>query len=138
VDINDFKKINDRQGHLKGDVVLKECARYLKDNLRKIDYVARYGGDEFAVIMPDIDENQAQKARERILLGINYTTRSDEIPAFSVSVGLHTSGPDGLCEIVDKTDKDLYKQKELKYSVKADDSLLDFFCPEEPDANGDI
>jgi len=64
-DVNDFKWINDTFGHVAGDKVLKEIARTLRESFRKSDFIARYGGDEFAVVIEGLD---ASTARDRITL----------------------------------------------------------------------
>ena len=61
---NDFKQINDKHGHPVGDEVLKHCAEVIADSIRKVDQVARYGGDEFVVIMPSTDTQSAEKVKE--------------------------------------------------------------------------
>lgn len=70
VDVDNFKRINDTYGHQKGDVVLKEIANRMKENLRKSDLIGRYGGEEFLVFLNKIDEkhirNVAEKLRESI------------------------------------------------------------------------
>lgn len=66
LDIDNFKKFNDTYGHPKGDQVLKTAALTLIKNLRSVDIVARYGGDEFAVILPETDERGARVVAERI------------------------------------------------------------------------
>ncbi len=66
VDIDHFKRINDEYGHQAGDRVLREIARILTANLRKIDYVFRYGGDEFVVLMTETDSQRASMLAHRI------------------------------------------------------------------------
>jgi two-component system cell cycle response regulator len=66
IDLDKFKEINDRHGHDAGDIVLKEFSRRLQENIRGVDLVARFGGEEFFVAMPDIDHEQAAQAAERI------------------------------------------------------------------------
>jgi len=64
-DVNNFKWINDTFGHVAGDKVLKEIARTLRESFRKSDFIARYGGDEFAVVIKGLD---AETARDRVTL----------------------------------------------------------------------
>lgn len=66
VDIDYFKKINDSHGHQAGDRTLKVLAQYLASLLRKSDHVCRYGGEEFALILPDCSKQRAQEVAERI------------------------------------------------------------------------
>ncbi len=65
-DIDYFKNINDRFGHLAGDKVLKILARTLRARLRKTDFIARYGGEEFVLLMPETDLHESLKAVEMI------------------------------------------------------------------------
>ena len=66
IDLDKFKSINDRFGHDAGDAVLKEFTRRLQENIRGVDLVARFGGEEFFVAMPDVDMQAAGHAAERI------------------------------------------------------------------------
>ncbi len=66
IDIDDFKSVNDRYGHLAGDQVLREIAQILEQNLRKIDILGRYGGDEFLVILPEAPPDTAKVVAERV------------------------------------------------------------------------
>jgi diguanylate cyclase (GGDEF)-like protein len=67
IDIDDFKNVNDQYGHLSGDAVLGEVARVIRNGVRKIDIVGRYGGEEFLVIMPDTDTQAAEPIARRIV-----------------------------------------------------------------------
>jgi two-component system cell cycle response regulator len=66
IDLDKFKSINDRFGHDAGDAVLREFSRRLQENIRGVDLVARFGGEEFFVAMPDVDRHAAAAAAERI------------------------------------------------------------------------
>ena len=66
LDIDHFKRVNDQHGHASGDAVLQEVARRIKENLRSVDLVARFGGEEFLVAMPDTDLTSARIAAERL------------------------------------------------------------------------
>ena len=66
IDLDKFKSINDRFGHDAGDAVLREFSRRLQENIRGVDLVARFGGEEFFVAMPDVDQHAAAHAAERI------------------------------------------------------------------------
>lgn len=66
VDLDHFKKINDSQGHLVGDDVLREIAMLLQESVRSVDFVARYGGEEFVVVLPETPQAGAAKFAERM------------------------------------------------------------------------
>jgi diguanylate cyclase (GGDEF)-like protein len=66
LDIDDFKSVNDRYGHLQGDQVLREVARVLLDSSREIDEPARYGGEEMAIALPQTDLDGAEQFAERV------------------------------------------------------------------------
>jgi diguanylate cyclase (GGDEF)-like protein len=66
VDLDDFKRVNDKFGHSVGDVMLKTVADMLSDTVRDTDIVARYGGEEFAVMLPDTDESGVQNVAEKL------------------------------------------------------------------------
>src|SRR5262249_3254383 len=66
IDIDDFKAINDSFGHLAGDTVLKDVAENLRRSIRMFDVCARFGGEEFAIIMPGSGSDSAQQIAERI------------------------------------------------------------------------
>ena len=72
-DLDHFKAINDNYGHLAGDQVLKETARRVKKTIRPYDLFGRYGGEEFIILMPDLDKVNAQNATERIRLAMCIT-----------------------------------------------------------------
>jgi two-component system cell cycle response regulator len=97
LDLDRFKEVNDRHGHSAGDAVLKEIARRLKDNLRTEDLVARIGGEEFLVVMPDTGLPEAHAAAERLrrvtaARPVRPPGRSDDIHV-TLSVGLSVSRP---------------------------------------------
>jgi diguanylate cyclase (GGDEF)-like protein len=114
-DIDDFKKCNDTYGHLVGDVVLKEIARIMRENVREIDLVARYGGEEFAIALPETGSEGARLAGERIRKRIeeNVFRAYDEKLKVTVSIGTAVY-PDDSTEVKDligKADTALYKAK---------------------------
>lgn len=89
--LNNFKQVNDRYGHLMGDYVLSQVATILKSSVRGSDYVVRYGGDEFLVVLPETDENGAATVRQRVLRRVlewDYGNRVGDLP-ISVSLGVH-------------------------------------------------
>lgn len=88
LDIDHFKKVNDNYGHQIGDVVLKECARHMKQALRKEDLVGRYGGEEFIICLPDVNTQDALKIAEKIRRSIEVEAFSEHNLRVSISIGL--------------------------------------------------
>lgn len=98
LDIDRFKAINDTHGHLTGDIVLAEVARRLRDNLRAVDLIARVGGEEFLVAMPDTSVDQARGAAERMRRIIERDQFASQMApdvgiSVTMSIGVAVSGP---------------------------------------------
>jgi diguanylate cyclase (GGDEF)-like protein len=110
MDINGFKKYNDTYGHLQGDVVLKTVARLFSSQLRASDTIARFGGDEFVVILPETNRRKAQTISKRI--GEAMTAQSFGEIGLNVSIGV-SSFRTGLTpeQLLDEADKDMYRRK---------------------------
>ncbi|PCI52124.1 MAG: hypothetical protein COB45_13890 [Gammaproteobacteria bacterium] len=116
-DIDNFKILNDTYGHLFGDDVLKVIAKELSENLRSIDLVGRWGGEEFILILPETNAKQAQEIINRIRKSIakipfTYSSSSKDFNV-TVSFGISNSNLNGtlLEEILAKADKALYSAK---------------------------
>lgn len=87
IDLDHFKVINDRLGHAEGDRALKRFAAILQDGCRPVDFPARIGGEEFALILGDTDAEQARVLTEQLLARVIETTEHDPAP-LSVSIGV--------------------------------------------------
>jgi diguanylate cyclase (GGDEF)-like protein len=109
-DLDGLKKINDNYGHLVGSRALCRVADMLRVNSRTIDTAARYGGDEFALILPETGMNAAHEVAHRIC---DRVARDGELPSISVSVGVAAYARDGetLEALVGAADQALYKRK---------------------------
>ena len=89
LDIDDFKKVNDTYGHLTGDLVLQTIGGLLLKTLRRNDIVARFGGEEFVVLIPDASAKSAEEVAEKIRMKVQ-AMRKEAIPSITVSVGCAT------------------------------------------------
>ncbi len=118
-DIDHFKAINDGYGHTAGDMVLKAAGHILTSSLRSSDIVVRYGGEEFVIVLPDTDLEQAQAICERIVRGFSRrahpVARGREVPV-TISIGLASAqrggGYDDAQALIAAADAALYRAKE--------------------------
>jgi two-component system cell cycle response regulator len=116
-DIDHFKAVNDKWGHDGGDRVLREFATRLRKNVRGIDLACRYGGEEFAVVMPDTEAHIAEKVAERIRAEIAsqpFIVAGDGTAIeVTVSVGVSSLKPysDGVEALMKRADVALYEAK---------------------------
>ncbi|MGV8918246.1 MAG: diguanylate cyclase [Pseudomonas sp.] len=115
LDIDHFKRVNDTHGHPMGDRVIKSLALFLKQRLRKTDYIGRYGGEEFAVVMPDTDLTSAYKVLDEIrqrFAEIHYPAQPVDLACtFSAGVVELTDGADSLL-LATLADDALYRAKD--------------------------
>ena len=116
VDLDNFKKLNDTYGHQLGDLVLKELAQLLQESSREKDYLCRYGGEEFSVILVQTNREQsfdiADRMRKRIEDHIFHLSNDLELKV-TVSIGLATfpHQADNKEELIKKADKAMYVSK---------------------------
>ena len=117
VDINNFKNYNDRHGHPMGDQLLRDCAHLMKALTRASDLVARYGGDEFAVLLPETTAKQGKSVAEKLRkIKIGSLASREEI---TLSIGCAAYKKGTTADIlIELADKDLYKQKAASASKK--------------------
>lgn len=117
LDLDHFKQYNDRCGHLQGDEALRICAGMIMKNLREGDIAVRYGGEEFALLLPDLDRHNAFAVAERIRTDIeNYNFPKQELldsGSLTISGGISLYPDSGATvdEIIETADKELYKAK---------------------------
>ncbi len=118
IDLDKFKAINDTFGHDAGDAVLKEFSHRLKENIRGVDLVARFGGEEFFVAMPDIDQAAAAHAAERIRSAVArapfLAPGLTEAINVTVSIGVAVAGAEDVDAeaIIKRSDTALYNAKD--------------------------
>jgi diguanylate cyclase (GGDEF)-like protein len=116
VDLDDFKMVNDTLGHLFGDEVLRWTAEQMRSQLRGSDVPARYGGDEFAVILPDTAATGAREVGERLVAALRerpFRTEGRGPVPISASIGVATFPVDGLAarDLIAGADAALYRVK---------------------------
>ncbi|MDC0611842.1 GGDEF domain-containing protein, partial [Vibrio sp.] len=111
LDIDYFKKINDKYGHLAGDKVLKVLAHSLSNRVRDVDMIFRLGGEEFAIICPMKDVSYTERVAEEIR-GTVQNLNIENLPGFTVSIGVATyQDLDNSASIFKRADMALYQAK---------------------------
>lgn len=122
-DIDHFKQINDKHGHLVGDEVLRSTAETVRSLLRRTDILARYGGEEFTVYLPHTNREQAELLAERIMLAVgeNEVQAGSDKVSVTISMGVLTESSESLKfndpkeylrEVFASADAALYKAKD--------------------------
>ena len=115
IDIDFFKKINDTYGHLVGDSILKQLCNLIRDSIREIDLFGRYGGEEFIIILPDTNVEQAKILTSRLLTRIrehNFLTNKINLK-ITLSIGLTEYILDESIDlIIERADMALYEAKQ--------------------------
>jgi len=117
IDLDRFKDVNDTYGHLRGDAVLREVASLIARCVREEDVVARYAGDEYAVILPGVAEGTALRVAERIMSGVDGVTAGADLPrdqlvTLSVGVAVRWPGEHTATRTVELADEALYRAKD--------------------------
>lgn len=110
LDIDHFKNINDTWGHLTGDKILKELSQILKENIRQTDVVGRYGGEEFLIMLTEINLNEGFEIAEKVRQVIQFAEFTDKI-RLTVSIGIEAYNGENISELIKKADNKLYVAK---------------------------
>jgi diguanylate cyclase (GGDEF)-like protein len=115
VDIDYFKQVNDNFGHAVGDEVLKLAAIALTNSVRKVDITGRYGGDEFVILLPEIDLDGGKIVAERLRERVKSTTLQTPLARVAVNISLGiagiTNGMVDLKSLLERADHALYLAK---------------------------
>ncbi len=124
IDVNEFKRINDQLGHSMGDLVIKQVAQELKTQLRQSDVLARFGGDEFIIALPETSFAQAAavagKLRELLLNG----PWSHGVGPVRLSVGVsHLQADESAQQVIQNADKALYASRRVSPRRTAHDAI---------------
>jgi diguanylate cyclase (GGDEF)-like protein len=117
-DVDHFKRINDTWGHAVGDRVLLDIVQRANREIRSMDYLARLGGEEFAVLLPEIGASGARTAAERLRAALETASTAssaqqpEEKASYTVSIGVAThQGSESVAELLHRADIALYEAK---------------------------
>ncbi|HVU00760.1 MAG TPA: diguanylate cyclase [Polyangiaceae bacterium] len=114
IDVDFFKKVNDTHGHPAGDRVLRALSRHLQNRLRRTDVIGRYGGEEFAVVLSDVDAENAVRVVDHIRVGFGAKTHQSEKGDFKVTLSMGVATFPAIGEphrLVEAADQALYAAK---------------------------
>ncbi len=113
LDIDDFKKINDHFGHHTGDTLLCSVAKSIKTNIRAIDIIVRFGGDEFGVLLSKTDADSACQIVEKLKQRLLELVRINGWPVtFSIGIATYLKPPERTNEMIDAADAQMYIAKQ--------------------------
>lgn len=115
LDVNGLKVINDTFGHDMGDKLIIHVARILKENFKENSYIFRMGGDEFTIILIDVDRNHAQRKMEKIIKSFN----KDKFMQMTISVSYGISSnenQESIAELLKSSEEEMYKQKLYEFN----------------------
>lgn len=112
IDFDNFKDYNDTFGHLAGDKILKEFSQLMKETIRDVDFLGRYGGDEFIAVLPETDRTFALEVAQR--MGKKIASRNIE-PKITLSIGIASFPQDGFEKntLIELADRACYEAKQL-------------------------
>jgi diguanylate cyclase (GGDEF)-like protein len=119
IDIDHFKTFNDNHGHLMGDRVLQSVADLLERSIRKADLLARFGGEEFVILLPEIDKERGRKVAEKLRRAVERAEFPKEetqpLGKITISLGLASFPEDSsrAPDLLDRADRALYTAKTL-------------------------
>lgn len=115
IDVDEFKEINDTHGHAAGDAALQTLARTFEQHIREIDLFARFGGDEFALLLPEADVRVAREAAERVRRSLETLKMDLDGSQASITISIGVSGlepDDGSVDtLLARADRALYRAK---------------------------
>jgi diguanylate cyclase (GGDEF)-like protein len=111
LDFDDFKQVNDERGHQKGDEVLARLADIIRETIRTMDIAGRYGGEEFAILLPEADTAEAVRSAERLRQSVEDLFRPDVGLTVSVGVASFPDHAGTIGGLVKAADKALYAAK---------------------------
>ena len=117
IDVNDFKDVNTRFGHLSGDLVLAEVGGLLKRCVRGSDYIIRMGGDEFLAALVETDPGGAETVKRRINQQVEEWNLSSPLPGFQLSLSIGVQEVDAartLDEVLAEADAKMYSEKKSR------------------------
>lgn len=111
IDVDDFKKFNDTNGHLQGDKALRKIGSAIKENCRKIDILCRYGGEEFSIILPSINAEEAASLGERIRKSVEDKNILDAGLTISIGISSLPQKSSDKESLIKSADEALYQAK---------------------------
>ena len=115
IEADGFKLVNDRHGHMRGDAVLRSMGRILRAMCREADVAARYGGDEFVLMLPNTPKDGARRLTERLRCRVPEVVRRRFGVELTISAGLATLPEDGTSgsALLEVADQLMYQAKRL-------------------------
>ncbi|MCC6695987.1 MAG: diguanylate cyclase [Candidatus Hydrogenedentes bacterium] len=128
IDVDHFKSVNDRFGHPTGDVVLKMVAQTIKSALRSFDFVARWGGDEFLVVLPAQNCEELSKTANRLRILVLNTSRKISSDRIQVTVSIGAAlvrEEDSISTLVSRADNCMYHSKDAGRNLVTVDAFED-------------